>query len=33
VLQIPTGLIIEALRAQLESLADDLIVDLILISG
>ena len=33
VLQIPTGLNIEALRAQLESLADDLIVDLILISG
>jgi uncharacterized protein YycO len=33
VLQIPTGLDIEALRAQLERLADDRIVDLILISG
>jgi len=32
-LHIPAGLDIEALRAQLESLADDLIVDLILISG
>jgi glycine cleavage system regulatory protein len=33
VLQIPTGLDIEALRAQLERLADDRIVVLILISG
>ena len=33
VLQIPTGLDIEALRAQLERLTNDLIVDLILISG
>lgn len=33
VLQIPTGLDIEALRAQPKRLANDLIGDLILISG